>query len=168
MFSFFFSLEGLGGGGEGKGIRWCTQENNKGQPLRFSGAAGPRWCRPWVETASPKGAAAAVASSSSRLPERGKARRRRWRRRRRGFRSAEFAPRVVVGGGELLSVRGPAVDRACGRENPASAASAARRAACGGYVVGQDRSGLALPVSRRRYPRRQRHLVVRGDAAGEL
>ena len=98
-------------------------------------------------------------------PQARKARRRRWRRRRRGFRSAEFAPRVVVGGGELLSVRGPAVDRACGRENPASAASAARRAACGGYVVGQDRSGLALPVSRRRYPRRQRHLVVRGDAA---
>ena len=82
MFSFFFSLEGLGGGGEGKGIRWCTQENNKGQPLRFSGAAGPRWCRPWVETASPKGAAAAVASSSSRLPERGICAARSRRRRR--------------------------------------------------------------------------------------
>ena len=39
---FFFSLEGLGGGGGG--VRWCKQENNKGQPLRARGASGPCWC----------------------------------------------------------------------------------------------------------------------------
>ena len=94
---------------------------------------------------------------------------------RRGCWRAKFAPRVVVGGGELLPVRGPAVHRACGRERAGCGiggqACGVRRAADMGYVVRQDRSGLAQRAAgaiRREYPRRQGHLVVlRGDAAAD-